>query len=208
MFNIKTDKAKILVARIKGIETTVEGGLDACPVTVFTHRLGNKQTWWGIHLQSLEPGRWDTTDFHALSKQLGERFDGTPSFAHGYLDRVINTLHGLITGKKKPVIYGNNDRDFLQAHFRNGCQIDVCREIGGINSQVNYGGYEGIVTLLGATRYFFLYHRGVALYNYVSAEEAEGLIEEYLKLYFHDVLGDELISPTVITKHPRQKGRH
>jgi len=209
---VETAKVILDIHPLSRRDVNLGGGLDALPTMVFMAKpldTGNSTppTWWGLHLRKVKSISWSDDDAQDVCTQAMKWLKAAGLRPHSDLLRVMGNLKDLVTGKKKPVIYGNGDKDLLQAHFIHGCHINVYRDPAALTIAAPSGGYEGTAWILGARRTFFLYHRGVCLYNYLNEEEALAAISDYLPRLFPEVIQRETLVPELVKRHLRQRGK-
>ncbi|ANM45104.1 hypothetical protein fnug_337 [Pseudomonas phage fnug] len=203
---------KLVISRNNNYTVNHQSGTDNVPHLCVKVKHSNGYAWFGIIIVDYEKrtSGWTEEEFNAVVTRFHEAMNSQCDIQRLETDinRLMDSIQDVVTGRKRPTLFGGDGNDFIQMHLQNNIQLDIYRNE--INEDtLTYGGYRGKVSLRhGYEEYnFFLYHRGIILNHYIDAEIAKELIEDALNKTFPEItyLPRATVEPTAVE---RTRNRH
>lgn len=180
----------LFIRRIADYTTNHQSGRDNIPHLCVKARHNQGFAWFGVHITAYESRQWSTAEYEKLSERFVDSMYKICDVQELVTDlpRLMDSIQDVVTGRKRPTLFGGEGNDLLQMHMGQNVQLDVYR--GKLNPDtLTYGGFEGQLYMNGQWFNCFLYHRGIILTNYIDQTIAKGLAEEALQAAFPEVFG-------------------
>lgn len=180
----------LIIRRIADYTTNHQSGKDNIPHLCVKARHHNGFAWFGVHITSFEGRPWTQAEYEEVSDRFVNAMHKICDIQELITDlpRLMDSIQDVVTGRKRPTLFGGDGNDLLQMHMGQNVQLDVYR--GQLNKDtLTYGGFEGQVYMNGQWFYCFLYHRGIILTNYIDKAGAKEMAEAALQSAFPEVFG-------------------
>lgn len=187
------DLITVLLKRIDNYTQNNQYGRDNIPHLCIKVKHSNGYAWFGLHVLSSNPdAEWTPAATNLLDTRIRDGLSKICDVVSMETDmvRLLDSIHDVVVGRKRPTIYGSEVNDFMQLHLAQNVQLDVYRS--GCNPDtLSYGGFESEVRIFDKWYNFFIYHRGVILYNYISELDIKEMVKEGLHAAFPEIFGFE-----------------
>lgn len=182
------DVIKILLKRIDNYTLNRQYGEGNIPHLCIKVKHNNGFAWFGVHILEAPATNWSIEIRDQLEASIREGLDKICDVTELVTDmaRLLDSISDVVSSRKRPTIFGGVGNDFLQLHMEGNVQFDVYRDHPNPDT-LSYGGFDGEVHINGRWYHFFIYHRGVILYNYIDAPAAVQMIERALTRQFPEL---------------------
>jgi hypothetical protein len=201
----------LVIKRIENYTTNHQSGEDNIPHLCVKAKHANGYAWFGVHIIAAEQRQWTGPEYDFLAKRFMDAMSKACDLQElvSELPRLMDSIQDVVTGRKRPTIFGGTGNDLLQMHMDRNVQLDVYRD-GPNDETLTYGGFEGDLYLNGSWHHCFIYHRGIILTNYIDIQQAEEMAAVALSRAFPEIFSEEVqiqLTREVIrtrNKHNRQ----
>lgn len=205
------DVIRILLKRIENYTLNRQYGEGNIPHLCIKVKHNNGFAWFGVHILESPAQGWLPEEREKIEHEIRDGLEKICDIQELVTDmpRLMDSILDVVSQRKRPTIYGGQGNDFLQLHANSNVQFDVYREHRNAET-LSYGGYEGEVVINNRWYPFFLYHRGVILYNYIDQDTAKRLIQLALIRQFpefFDDADDDFVAIDRIVDRTRNKRR-
>ena len=186
------DVVRILLKRIENYTQNRQYGEGNIPHLCIKVKHNNGFAWFGVHVLEAEIQLWSPEQRDQIELEIRDGLDKICDIQELVTDmpRLMDSISDVVSQRKRPTIFGGMGNDFLQLHASSNVQLDVYREHRNADT-LSYGGFEGEVMVNGRWYPFFMYHRGVILYNYIDETTAGKLITLALTRQFPELFDAE-----------------
>ncbi|QBJ02910.1 hypothetical protein MZD04_gp384 [Pseudomonas phage Psa21] len=186
------DVIKILLKRIENYTVNKQYGEGNIPHLCIKVKHNNGFAWFGVHILEAPAQNWSIEIRDQIEKEIQEGLNKICDIQELVTDmpRLMDSISDVVSSRKRPTIFGGMGNDLLQLHMEGNVQLDVYRNDRNPDT-LSYGGFEGELMLNGRWYTFFLYHRGVILYNYIDSEIAVNMIRRALTRQFPEIFDED-----------------
>lgn len=186
------EQIKILLKRIDNYTLNKQYGEGNIPHLCIKVKHNNGFAWFGVHILEAPINVWPTELRDRIRTEVVEGLDKICDVQEIVTDmeRLLDSIFDVVSGRKRPTIFGGLGNDLLQLHTDGNVQLDVYREYRN-GDTLSYGGFEGELLISGRWYRFFLYHRGIMLYNYIDTEAAIRIISNALIKQFPEIFDED-----------------
>lgn len=186
------DHIKILLKRIENYTVNRQYGEGNIPHLCIKVKHNNGFAWFGVHILEAPTQNWSVELRDEIEASIRDGLDKICDIQELVTDmpRLMDSISDVVSQRKRPTIFGGQGNDLLQLHTGGNVQLDVYREFRNADT-LSYGGFEGELLICNRWYQFFLYHRGVMLYNYIDQETAGRLIEKALITQFPEIFDED-----------------
>jgi len=186
------DTIRILLKRIEQYTVNRQYGEGNIPHLCIKVKHNNGFAWFGVHILEAPVQHWSVETRDEIEAEIRNGLDKICDIQELVTDmpRLMDSISDVVSSRKRPTIFGGMGNDLLQLHTDGNVQLDVYREHHNADT-LSYGGFEGEVRMNGRWYHFFLYHRGVILYNYIDAEVAKRMITRALTRQFPEIFDED-----------------
>lgn len=186
------DHIKILLKRIEGYTLNKQYGEGNIPHLCIKVKHNNGFAWFGVHILEAPATNWSIEIRDQIEDAIRDGLEKICDIQELVTDmpRLMDSISDVVSSRKRPTLFGGQGNDLLQLHTDGNVQLDVYRDHPNPDT-LSYGGFSGEVLMNGRWYPFFLYHRGVILYNYIEAGAAESIITRALTRQFPEIFDDD-----------------
>lgn len=186
------DHIKILLKRIENYTQNRQYGEGNIPHLCIKVKHNNGFAWFGVHILEAPVANWSVEIRDQLQQDIIDGLDKICDVQELITDmpRLMDSISDVVSSRKRPTLFGGQGNDLLQLHMDGNVQLDMYREHRNPDT-LSYGGFEGEILLNGRWYPFFMYHRGVILYNYVDSVTATAMITRALTRQFPEIFDED-----------------
>ncbi|WDS62060.1 hypothetical protein [Pseudomonas phage D6] len=205
------DVIRILLKRIENYTVNKQYGEGNIPHLCIKVKHNNGFAWFGVHILEAPAQHWSIDERDQIENEIRDGLEKICDIQELVTDmpRLMDSISDVVSYRKRPTLFGGQGNDLLQLHAEGNVQLDVYREYHNADT-LSYGGFEGELMINGRWFHFFLYHRGVILYNYIDAPVAERMITRALTRQFPEIFDEDsadFVQVNRITDRTRNKRR-
>jgi hypothetical protein len=196
------DNIKILLKRIENYTSNKQYGEGNIPHLCIKVKHSNGFAWFGVHILEAPASIWSIEIRDLIEKEIRDGLEKICDIQELVTDmpRLMDSISDVVSSRKRPTIFGGQGNDLLQLHTDGNVQLDVYREHPN-GDTLSYGGFEGELALNNRWYPFFLYHRGVILYNYIDDKAAKSIITRALIRQFPEIFDEDDLDFVIVDRH-------
>jgi hypothetical protein len=185
------DQIKILLKRIENYTVNRQYGEGNIPHLCIKVKHNNGFAWFGVHILEAPAQNWSVEIRDQIEKEIRDGLEKICDIQELVTDmpRLMDSISDVVSSRKRPTLFGGLGNDLLQLHTDGNVQLDVYRDHPNADT-LSYGGFEGELVINNRWYHFFLYHRGVILYNYIDTEVAKSIISRALIRQFPEIFDE------------------
>lgn len=202
------DTIRVLLKRIENYTLNKQYGEGNIPHLCIKVKHNNGFAWFGVHILAAPAQNWSVEIRDQIEHEIVDGLYKICDIKEILTDlpRLMDSINDVVSARKRPSLFGGGGNDLIQLHMEGNVQLDVYRDRPNPDT-LSYGGFQGELNMNGRWYPFFLYHRGVILYNYVDADTAVQMVTRALTRQFPELF-DEDEGEFVQVDHSKDRTRN